>query len=319
MNKPDFTRKALGRGISALMPARTTAIVPPGHSETPKPMPGPPYQDPPATAANAADGASITVPISDIEINPLQPRHVFQDEKLAELAQSIRANGIIQPLIVRRVAQAGQARLQLVAGERRLRAAKLAGLTEVPAVIRAIPDEHLLEISLIENIQREDLNPIEAAIAFERLGRELKLIPEEIGKRTGKDRSTIVNTVRLLQLPEEIRQMLIDGSLTQGHARSLLKLPTSELQREIAAKAVAQDWSVRQIERATQKIVEEGAKPAAEIDAVDPNVKAAIDEMERALGTRVRIVEKSSKKGRIEIEYYSPDDLNRIYELIVKP
>jgi ParB family chromosome partitioning protein len=295
MNKPD-PRKALGRGISALMPARTTAI------PTPEPE-SPAHQD-----------AAQTVPIGSVDPNPLQPRRVFDHDKLEELAQSIRANGIIQPLIVRKAGE----RLQLVAGERRLRAAKLAGLTVVPVVVQDISDSRLLEITLIENIQREELNPIETAIAFERLGRELNLIPEEIGKRTGKNRSTIANTIRLLQLPQDVQQMLIEGSLKEGHARSLLKLPNSDLQREIAARAVAQDWSVRQIERATLKIVETGDVKKAE-DAVDPNVKAAIDDMERALGTKVRIIEKSAKKGRIEIEYYSSEDLDRIYEIIVKP
>jgi len=278
------------------MPARTTAI------PTPEPE-SPAHQD-----------AAQTVPIGSVDPNPLQPRRVFDHDKLEELAQSIRANGIIQPLIVRKAGE----RLQLVAGERRLRAAKLAGLTVVPVVVQDISDSRLLEITLIENIQREELNPIETAIAFERLGRELNLIPEEIGKRTGKNRSTIANTIRLLQLPQDVQQMLIEGSLKEGHARSLLKLPNSDLQREIAARAVAQDWSVRQIERATLKIVETGDVKKAE-DAVDPNVKAAIDDMERALGTKVRIIEKSAKKGRIEIEYYSSEDLDRIYEIIVKP
>ena len=296
MSKPD-TRKALGRGISALMPARTTPIAVP----------------PPDAHAPHTDAAQ-TVPAASIDPNPLQPRRAFDSEKLAELAQSIRANGIIQPLIVRKHGE----RFQLVAGERRLRASKLAGLTEVPVVVQEISDDHLLEITLIENIQREDLNPIEEAVAYERLGKELHLIPDEIGRRTGKDRSTIANTIRLLQLPQDVQQLLIDGSLKQGHARSLLKLPTSDLQREIAARAVAQDWSVRQVERATQKLVDTGDTKKAEPDTLDPNVKAAIEELERALGTRVRIIEKSAKKGRIEIEYYSPDDLNRIYEIIVK-
>ena len=297
MSKPD-TRKALGRGISALMPARTTPIA-----------------VPPPEAHGPHTDAAQTVPSASIDPNPLQPRRAFDNEKLAELAQSIRANGIIQPLIVRKHGE----RFQLVAGERRLRASKLAGLTEVPVVVQEISDDHLLEITLIENIQREDLNPIEEAIAYERLGKELHLIPDEIGRRTGKDRSTIATTIRLLQLPQDVQQLLIEGSLKQGHARSLLKLPTSDLQREIAGKAVAQDWSVRQVERATQKLVDTGDSKKAEPDALDPNVKAAIEELERALGTRVRIVEKSAKKGRIEIEYYSPDDLNRIYEMIVKP
>jgi ParB family chromosome partitioning protein len=254
-----------------------------------------------------------TVPIDRIDPNPLQPRRVFISERLSELAQSIRANGIIQPLVLRKVGE----RYQLVAGERRWRAAKLAGVEHVPAVIQEIPDDRLLEITLIENIQREDLNPIETATAFDRLARELGLNPEQIGNRTGKDRTTITNFVRLLQLPSDLQQLVSERRLSAGHARCLLSLPTPELQREVAEKAVAQGWSVRQTERTTQRMME-GRKPkhVEEVDG-DPNVKAAIQEMERVLGTKVRIVEKAKQKGRIEIEYYSPDDLDRIYTVIV--
>jgi ParB family chromosome partitioning protein len=292
MNKLDTPRKALGKGLGALLPTRA------------------PSQSPPEPVSD--DTASLA-PIDSIDPNPLQPRRVFQSERLAELAQSIRAHGIIQPLVVRRVGD----RYQLVAGERRWRAAKLAGAEQVPVVVRKVPDERLLEITLIENIQREDLNPIETAGAFERLGRELSITPEEIGRRTGKDRTTIVNSLRLLQLPSDLQQLVAERRLSAGHARCLLSLPTLELQREVAEKAVAQGWSVRQMERTTQKMME-GRKPKHpdEVDT-DPNVKAAIQEMERILGTKVRIVEKAKQKGRIEIDYYSAEDLDRIYAAIV--
>jgi ParB family chromosome partitioning protein len=251
--------------------------------------------------------------IDSIDPNPLQPRRLFHAERLEELAQSIRSNGIIQPLVVRKAGE----RFQLVAGERRWRAAKLAGVAEVPVVVRDIPDNRLLEITLIENIQREDLNPIETAVAFERMMRELTLNPEQVGHRTGKDRTTIVNSVRLLQLPHDLQQLVAERRLSAGHARCLLSLPTLELQREVAERAVAQGWSVRQIERTTQKMLE-GRKPKHVDDVdTDPNVKAAIQEMERVLGTKVRIVEKANQKGRIEIEYYSTEDLDRIYTAIV--
>ncbi len=208
-------------------------------------------------------------------------------------------------------------RYQLVAGERRWRAAKLAEINEVPVVVRDIPDEHLLEISLIENIQREELNPIETASAFARLSEELHLSPEQIGVRTGKDRSTIANFLRLLQLPEDLQQLVAERRLSAGHARCLLSLPTAALQREVAEKAVAQGWSVRQTERTTQKMLaDRQAKHVDEVQ-IDPNVKAAIQEMERVLGTKVRILEKAKKGGKIEIEYYSSEDLDRIYEAIV--
>src|SRR5436305_591324 len=294
MNKIDNQRKALGRGMQTLLGNRT--------------QPPPPLQD---TESVEAD---LAISIDLIDPNPLQPRRVFQSERLAELAQSIRVNGIIQPLVVRKSGE----RYQLVAGERRWRAAKLAELGQVPVVVREIPDERLLEITLIENIQREDLNPIETAAALARLGQELNLSAEEIGHRTGKDRSTILNFTRLLQLPPDIQQLVAERRLSHGHARCLLSLPTIELQREVAEKAAAQGWSVRQTERTTQKMVE--GRQAKHVDEVqvDPNVKAAIQEMQRVLGTKVRIIEKARKGGHIEIEYYSSEDLDRIYGSIVK-
>jgi ParB family chromosome partitioning protein len=238
---------------------------------------------------------------------------MFQPDRLAELAQSIRSNGIIQPLIVRKAG----GRYQLVAGERRWRAAQLAGLPQVPVVVQDVPDEHLLEITLIENIQREDLNPVETAQAFDRMMKELQLSAEEVGQRTGKDRTTIVNLVRLLGLPSDIQQLIAERRLSAGHARCLLSLPTADLQREVAEKSIAHGWSVRQVERLTQKMLEDRKPKHVDEVHLDPNVKAAIQEMERVLGTRVRIVEKGKKKGRIEIEYYSPEDLDRIYSAIV--
>jgi ParB family chromosome partitioning protein len=253
-----------------------------------------------------------TIPITSIDPNPLQPRRVFPSDRLAELAQSIRANGIIQPLVVR---PAGS-RFQLVAGERRWRAAKLAGVDEVPVTVREIPDDRLLEVSLVENIQREDLNPIDTAIAFSALATEFSLTPEQIGQRTGKDRTTVINSIRLLQLSEDLQQLVAERRLSAGHARCLLSLPTVALQREVAEKAVAQGWSVRQMERTTQKMTAGREPKHVDQVHVDPNVKAAIQEMERVLGTRVRIIEKR-KGGKIEIEYYSQEDLDRIYETIM--
>jgi ParB family chromosome partitioning protein len=292
MNKMENPRKALGKGLGALLPTRLPAPV-----------------APPSTHEDIAQ----TISVDAIEPNPYQPRRVFQNEKLSELAQSIRANGIIQPIVVRRVGD----KFQLVAGERRWRASKLAGLAQVPVVIQDIPDDRLLEITLVENIQREDLNPIETAHAFSRMASELSLTAEQIGQRTGKDRTTITNFMRLLALPTDLQQLIAERRLSAGHARCLLALPGPDLQREVAEKAVAQGWSVRQLERTTQRMME-GRKPK-HVDEVetDPNVKAAIQEMERVLGTKVRIVEKAKQKGKIEIEYYSAEDLDRIYSAIV--
>ncbi len=245
----------------------------------------------------------------------MQPRRVFQADSLHQLADSIRQHGIIQPLVVR----SSGTRFQLVAGERRWRAAKIAGLEEVSAVVQEVSDDHLLEITLIENVQREDLNPIELAMAFDRMARELNLSQDQIGYRTGKDRSTISNSIRLLQLPPDLQQLVGERRLSAGHARCLLALTEEDMQRKLAEKIVAQGLSVRQVERITKKLTEPREPNADDADTLDPNVKAAIDEMERILGTKVRIVEKSDRRGRIEIEYYTPEDLDRIYSVIVGP
>lgn len=290
-------RRALGRGLGALLPTR------------------PPAATSPAQAPDLANAISNRISIELIDPNPVQPRRVFDAESLHQLAQSILQHGIIQPIVVR--PRAG--RYQLVAGERRWRAARIAGLKELPAVVQDVSDARLLEITLIENVQREDLNAIELALAFDRMARELNLSQEQIGERTGKDRSTIANSIRLLQLPPDLQQLVAERRLSPGHARSLLTLPSEEMQRKLAEKIVAQGLSVRQVERMTKRLTEP-RDPSEDIDeALDPNVKAAIAEMERVLGTKVRIVEKSEQRGRIEIEYYSTEDLDRIYSAIVAP
>ena len=278
------TRKALGKGLSALLPPRSGT----------QPAARPPEVNPPAHQLN--------VSLERIAPNPLQPRTIFQPDRLEELAASIRSNGIIQPLIVRRNGEG----FQIVAGERRWRAAKLAGLTEVPIVVQDVADPQMLELALIENIQREDLNPIETAHAYERLGRELGLSQEEIGRRTGKDRSSITNTIRLLRLPTEVQLLLAEHRLSTGHARAILGLASADEQVQLAEKAAAQGLSVRQVEALVQEATSgrprHGSGPKRD-DPQDPNVKAAVDQLERALGTRVRIVELSDQRGRIEIEY----------------
>lgn len=301
-------RKALGRGLGSLLPSRPPA----GLSEFAKPP-----VEPPVAAAEAPPSPPAppnTLLISQIDPNPLQPRTIFQEQHLRELSDSIRANGIIQPIIVRRKGD----RYELIAGERRWRAARMAGLESVPVVVQELADEKLLEISLIENIQREDLNPMEVATAYDRLAREHKLSHEEIGRRTGKDRATITNMIRLLKLPPEIQLLLAEHRLSMGHARALLGLAEPDMQLQIGHQAAAEGLSVRQVERNVQKHNEpRNPQDEKEPPKVDPNVKAAVAELERVLGTRVRIVEKSPNRGRIEIDYFSQDDLDRIYELIV--
>jgi len=297
----DKPRKALGKGLSALLPGR-------GHTG-------------PTSAATAPASVPVSakpgvLPLGLIQPNPMQPRTSFNSDGLEELAASIRANGIIQPIIVRRMGDS----YQIVAGERRWRAARIAELEEVPVVIQDVADRAMLEIALIENIQREDLNPIETAHAFERLARDLGLSQEEIGRRTGKDRTSIANIVRLLKLPKEVQLLVAERRLSMGHARAILGLPTAEEQIQLAEKTVALGLSVRQVETQVQEMTADRGKPASgsRKDATqDPNVRAAADELERALGTRVRIVELSEQRGRIEIEYYSQADLDRLYQQIV--
>ena len=290
-------RKALGRGLSALLPQKPEVVSRPEPSQL--------------SSEHGTFASSIS--ISEIEPNPLQPRTVFDSARLQELANSIQSNGIIQPLLVRRKG----ARYELVAGERRLRAAKIAGLTAVPAIVQDYTDERLLEVALVENIQREDLNPIETAQALERLTRDMHLSHEDIASRTGKDRTTITNMIRLLKLPSEVQLLVAERRLSMGHARAILGLTTPELQTQVAEKAAAQGYSVRQVERLVQKANE--PREQSEKAVEDPNIRAAVAELENVLGTRVRIVERTEQRGRIEIDYYSQDELQRLYEFIISP
>jgi ParB family chromosome partitioning protein len=296
----DKPRKVLGKGLSALLPGRSSFS---------------PAATGPAPTEPAPKSAPSHLPLASIHANPMQPRTVFQADRLEELAASIRANGIIQPIVVREY----QGGYQIIAGERRWRAAKLAGIIDVPVVVQDVADPRMLELALIENIQREDLNPIETAHAYERLSRELGLSHEEIGRRTGKDRTSITNIVRLLKLPKEVQLLVAEHRLTMGHARAILGLPDATTQIQIAEKAAAQNLSVRQVEALVQELTadrpREGSGHRKE-QLLDPNVKAAIEELERALGTRVRIVELSEQRGRIEIEYYSQGELDRLFQHI---
>ena len=297
--------RALGRGLSTLLPVRSRAAAAPE-----------PARDASTSPEPLSTGVA-EIPIDLIVPNPLQPRTVFEPEKLAELAQSIRANGIIQPLVVQKIGD----RYQLVAGERRWRAARMAELDTVPAVVREFATDKLLEIALIENIQREDLNPIEVAQALDRLCRELKLSHEEIAQRTGKDRTSVTNLLRLLRLPEKVQLLVAERKLAMGHARAIVGLPTEDLQVFAADKAAQQQMSVRQVERYVQSLIKQAIDKELELpielDRGDPNVNAANRELETILGTRVRIIPTTKDRGRIEIEYYSSEDLDRIYNLIV--
>ncbi len=280
-------RPALGRGLSALIPEAT----------------------PPAPAARG-ESAPQELDIDLLAPNPRQPRTYIEEHQLEELAQSIRSHGVLQPILVRRV----DGRFEIVAGERRWRAAQRAGLLKVPVVVRDVADEDLLQVALIENIQRENLNAVEEAQAYRRLSDELNLSQEEIASAVGKDRATIANYMRLLRLPVEVRNDLASGAVTMGHARALLGLSDDAAQRRIAREVVSRGLSVRE----TEALIRREASPAVTPTPrkVDPNTRAAEEQLKLALGSRARIVRRGTA-GRIEIDFTSEDELQRLYELIV--
>ena len=275
-------RKALGKGLGALLP-------------DPEPS-GP-------------DGAS-EVAVESLAPNPFQPRSAIHPERLQELIASIRESGIVQPILVRR----HQGRFQIIAGERRWRAAQSLGLRTVPVAIRDVPDERLLELALVENIQREELQPLEEAHAFQRLQEEFRLTQEEIARRVGRERSTIANTLRLLRLPREARELLAAGRLDAGHARALLALERVEEQVALARAVAKRGLSVREVERRVAAL--RGGRGHPE-KRRDPNTRAAEERLKAALGARVRIARRG-RGGALRIEFQSEAELQRLFELILK-
>jgi ParB family chromosome partitioning protein len=292
-------RNALGRGLGALIREAEALPVSPVQSLEP-------------TGTRSPGGAQL-VDIDLIEPSPYQPRTRFREESLAELAQSIQANGIIQPLVLRPVGS----RFQLLAGERRWRAAQRAGLNRVPAVIREVDDESALEITLVENIQREDLNPVEEARAFERLLDEFQLTQEEVATRTGKDRTTIANAVRLLRLEKPVLDLIEDGRISPGHGRALLAIADPKLRVACAQRAARGGLTVRQLERMASR------RSRAPVDSVTPpidaNTRAAIEQLQHTLGTRVSLRQPSrTRPGELVIEYYDSAQLAGIYDRLTK-
>jgi len=284
-----MTRKALGRGLSALLSAERTTI---------------------------PSEASYEIEIDLIDPSPMQPRSRFDESRLNELAQSINANGVVQPLLVRRRGM----RFELIAGERRWRAAQRAGLARVPAVVRDVPDDKLLELALIENIQREDLNAIEEAQAYKKLIETIGLTQELLAERVGRDRSYITNYLRLLRLPEDIQRLVQEGTLSTGHARTLLGVSDINLQRRLARKIIERELSVRETERIIRRASDNRHQPNRSITGPkenDANVRAAETKLRRLLGTQVHIVQNPQNVGgKIEIEFYSQGDLDRLYQLL---
>jgi ParB family chromosome partitioning protein len=273
----------LGKGLGALIPEKG---IPEGEGKKPLQQCG----------------------IEDVQPNPFQPRKTFSDEQLQELVDSIREKGILQPLLVRRKSDG----YELIAGERRWRAAQRAGLREIPILVRDVSDSEMLELSLIENIQRENLNPIEEAEAFKRLMDQFHLTQEEISKKVGKDRTTIANTVRLLRLPPEIKLSLAEGKITMGHARAFLSLDGIDKQKLLWKRLLAGGLSVRQTESLVKRL---RARSSPTPRRSNPEWSTLVEELQRALGTKVRIVGER-KRGKIEIDFFSPAELDRILELL---
>jgi ParB family chromosome partitioning protein len=244
----------------------------------------------------------------------MQPRSHFDEASLESLAESIKSHGVVQPIVVRRRGEG----FELIAGERRWRAAKLAGLTRVPVVVKDVPDESLLEIALIENIQREDLNPIEEAQAYRKLIETVGLTQEALAARVGRDRSYITNYLRLLRLPEDLQQLVREGRLSTGHARTILALNHPDQQRRVARQIIDGALSVRATEQLVHRMVE--AKPAKNPPApraMDPNIRAAETKLRRALGTQVKILISEQGRGKVEISFFNSQDLDRIYNLLM--
>lgn len=262
--------------------------------------------------------AEVKVKISKVEPNREQPRKNFDEDALLELAESIKQFGVLQPLLV----QDRKDYYEIIAGERRWRAAKIAGLKEVPVIIKKLTEQEMVEISLIENIQRENLNPIEEALAYKRLLNEFNLKQDEVAERVSKSRTAVTNSMRLLKLNEKVQQMVIDDMLTTGHARALLGIEDQEKQYVVAQQIFDEKLSVRETEKLVKKIQKEKNLPEKKKEELDEQVALAYHDVEEKmkliLGTKVNIRAKDDKKGKIEIEYYSMDEFNRIFEMMQK-
>lgn len=302
-------KSGLGRGLGALIsekaptPAPVAAATP---AETPAPAPAP-------------EGGSMKVPITSIVPNPLQPRHIFNEEALGDLEASIRQHGVLSPLLVRKAATG----YELISGERRLRASTAAGLAEVPVIIIDAPDVRSLEIALVENLQRENLNPIEEAEGYKQLAEQFHLTQEEIAERVGKARASVANAIRILGLPEDVRAMLGRGEIQTGHAKALLGVTIPEEQSLVARRVTRENLSVRKLEALIQRLNAAPRKPrAVKDDMPDTYATHLCDKLHTHFGTSVRLLPSRTfangkkAKGSIEIDFYSNDDLSRILDML---
>lgn len=288
MSLADKRRPALGRGMAALL----------SNAPAPASVPAPP----------ASGRAVLSLPVETIERSPEQPRKRFDEERLEELAASIREHGIVEPILVRR----DGARYRIVAGERRWRAAQRAGLQEIPAIVRDATPREAFEIALVENVQRADLNAMEEAEAYQLLVTEYGLTQEQVAQRVGKERSTVANALRLLKLPEDIREAVGDGRLDMGHARALLGLDNPELIRRVAGRVLRDGLSVRATEALVRDLLGGGHKKKSETGAASPAVRAVIDRLQRRLGCRCRVSPNSDVSGTVQLDYTSLAELDGI-------
>lgn len=296
-----MVKKALGRGLDALIPSFRGEEI---NTDKEK-----------MSGENSISNQVVEVPIDLIEPNKYQPRAQFSQESLRELAASIKEHGVVQPVILR---QLGPNRYQLVAGERRWRACKLAGLTTIPAIVKTFSDQESSEIALIENIQREDLNPLEEASAYKTLVEDFGLTQEELAQKVGKSRSYIANTIRLLNLPRKIKEWILQGQLSAGHGRALLPLPEAG-QLKLAEKIIQEGLTVRETELLVKSLTvfteEKEKMKETKKNKLDPELMDIEEKLKQFFGTKVKLVNKKNR-GKIEIEYYSLDELNRIMELL---
>ncbi len=292
---PDSKRRALGKGLESLLPGRPAAVIPSIDA---------------SAGSESPAGRPLEIPVGEIDRNPFQTRTRFDEAQLTELAQSIAATGVVQPIIVRRL---HTGRFQLVTGERRLMASKKAGKTHIPAIVRQVSDEQAMEMTIVENLQRADLNPIEQARAYQRLAHDFRMTQEQMAARTGAPRATVANFLRLLKLPLPVQAKVEAGDLSFGHAKTLLSLDSPEAIAAAAQKVLALAMSVRQTETYVQGLLnpESRQKPEKVIEPLDPNVREARDLMQRKLGIRVSIEDKDGK-GRVVLHYANLGDFDAI-------
>ncbi len=287
-------RRGLGRGLESLIGTQRT---PPGHT---------------------MEQLTQDIPIDHISPNPHQPRRVFDETALAELAESIRIHGVLQPLILARADPTSPIPYYIIAGERRWRAAKMAGLTHVPAIVKDASQQQLLEWALVENVQREDLNPLEAAAAYKSLMEAFNLTQAQVAERVGKSRAAVANTLRLLNLPGEVQAALLEGRISEGHARALLALPNAQEQIRVMHLVVTRNLTVRETEALVRRLTQKAPTPPAPrpTPAADPELRAVEEMLQDALGTRVEI-RKSRRGGQVVIHFYSEEELNALIQRIV--